>query len=77
MRLPTDSELSNAPSDDVPGDVSILLEEIEREQMPEKLLTLAHQLQAALAARRRDKAPDASDSATAASGAATKPYSSK
>lgn len=58
MRTPADSELSNTPSDQETGDLSILLEEIEREQMPERLLTLAHQLQAALAARRSDKGPE-------------------
>ena len=76
MRTPADTELSNAPSDEVPGDLSILLEEIEREQMPERLLTLAHQLQAALAAR-RSQAPEEAEPATAISLDATKSFSQK
>lgn len=54
-RTPADAELATVPSDPALGDLSILLKEIEREEVPERLLTLAQQLQAALAARRSDQ----------------------
>ncbi|MCG6116122.1 MAG: hypothetical protein MEQ84_13085 [Mesorhizobium sp.] len=52
MRTPADTDLANAPAGQDTDDLLILLDEIEREQMPERLLTLAQQLQAALAAKR-------------------------
>ena len=51
-RLPSQTELSRAPGPSRPDDLSVLLEEIEHEEVPERLLTLAQKLQAALAARR-------------------------
>lgn len=37
----------------IPGEVALLLEKIEREPVPERLLALARELQAALVAKRR------------------------
>lgn len=53
-RLPSQSELSSAPSRSGLDDLAMLLDEIEREKVPDRLLLLARQLQAALAARRGD-----------------------
>lgn len=50
-RLPSSSQLSSQP----PDELSQLLEEIEHEEMPERLLTLARRLQTALAAQRDDR----------------------
>jgi hypothetical protein len=51
-RLPSRTEMSSAPSRSGLDDLAILLDEIEREEVPERLLLLARQLQAALAAKR-------------------------
>jgi hypothetical protein len=53
-RLPSRTEMSSAPSRSCLDDLAILLDEIEREEVPERLLLLARQLQAALAAKRGD-----------------------
>jgi hypothetical protein len=54
------SNRSVADTDPATGlnDVDLLLEEIEREKMPERLLELARQLQAALNERRQNASND-------------------
>lgn len=51
-RLAKDAELSESPPPSELDDLSILLEEIRHEQLPDRLLSLAEQLQAALIAKR-------------------------
>ena len=48
---------SQPVADDAPEQLRLLLDEIEREEIPERLLELAKQLQAALTARRNGYGP--------------------
>jgi len=57
-RIPNDAELSKAPAASEFDDLSILLEEIEHEKVPDRLLSLAEQLQAALLAKRDGRLSD-------------------
>lgn len=57
-RIPNDAELSKAPPASELDDLSILLEEIQHEKVPERLLGLAEQLQAALLAKRNEGLSD-------------------
>lgn len=48
-----ESKRRSAHSGALPPEIAILLQEIEKEPVPERLLQLARQLQEALAAKRR------------------------